>query len=148
MGNRHNVTSKAVLADVRRDIRADLRTADADASLSFDCLVAVTEACTNALLHGRGHDDSPHPAIAWDIDRSRAVFTIEDFSTEQWSRAMHPSRDTIDVLGGDLDQRVGGFGLQLMRELMDEVSIDRGPTGTTVVLTKNLSSEKTVAVKS
>jgi serine/threonine-protein kinase RsbW len=139
MSNRHSVTGKAALAEVRRDIRADLRNASADASLSFDCLVAVTEACTNALLHGRGHDDALHPAIAWDIDRTKAVFTIEDYSTEQWSRSMHPSRETIDVLSGDIDERVGGFGLQLMRELMDEVSIDRGPGGTTVVLTKRLT---------
>jgi anti-sigma regulatory factor (Ser/Thr protein kinase) len=139
MGPRHNVTNKAVLADVRRDIRADLRDAHADASLSFDCLVAVTEACTNALLHGRGHEDSPHPAIAWHIDETRAVFTVQDFSTERWSRAMHPSR-SLDLLSGDLDERVGGFGLQLMREMMDEVSIERGPTGTTVVLTKMLKN--------
>jgi serine/threonine-protein kinase RsbW len=138
MGARHNVTCKAELAEVRRDIRADLRGAHADASLSFDCLVAVTEACTNALLHGRGHDDSPHPAIAWEIDETRAVFTIEDFSTEQWSRAMHPSRDSIDVLSGDINERVGGFGLQLMREMMDDVAIQRGPTGTIVTLTKML----------
>jgi serine/threonine-protein kinase RsbW len=138
MSTRHNVTSKAVLSDVRRDIRADLRGAHADASLSFDCLVAVTEACTNALLHGRGHEESPHPAIAWDIDETKAVFTIEDFSTEQWSRSMHPSRDSFDVLSGDLDERVGGFGLQLMREMMDDVAIERGPAGTIVTLTKML----------
>ena len=146
MGHRHSVTSKAGLAEVRRDIRADLRNASADPSLSFDCLVAVTEACSNALLHGRGHEDAPHPAVAWQIDAGKAVFTIEDFSTEQWSRSMHPSRDSIDVLSGDIDERVGGFGLQLMRELMDEVSIERGPQGTTVVLTKDLT--KTAAVKS
>jgi serine/threonine-protein kinase RsbW len=146
MSHRHSVTSKAALAEVRRDIRADLRNANADASLSFDCLVAVTEACTNALLHGRGHDDAPHPAVGWKIGDGKAVFTIEDFSTEQWSRSMHPSRDSIDVLSGDIDERVGGFGLQLMRELMDDVSIDRGPAGTTVVLTKVLT--KTPAVNS
>jgi serine/threonine-protein kinase RsbW len=138
MDTRHSVTSKSGLAEVRRAIRADLRDVQADASLAFDCLVAVTEACTNALLHGRDHEESPHPTIGWDIDRRAAVFRIQDFSTEQWSRSMHPSRDAIDVDGVDIDERAGGFGLQLMRELMDDVDIVRGPTGTTVTLTKRL----------
>jgi serine/threonine-protein kinase RsbW len=140
MGDRHHVTDKAGLANVRRAIRADLKTAEADASLAFDCLVAVTEACTNALLHGRDHEEAEHPMVGWDIDRDRAVFRIQDYSSEQWSRAMHPSRDALDLLSGDINERVGGFGLRLMRELMDDVAIERGPTGTTVVLTKKLGA--------
>ena len=146
MGDRRSVSTKAVLADVRRDIRAELRDADADASLSFDCLVAVTEACTNALLHGGARSESPRPSISWEIDSRRAVFCIEDYSNEQWSRAMHPSRESFDVLVGDLEERVGGFGLQLMRELMDDVAIERGPSGTRVTLTKRLA--EAAAVKS
>lgn len=138
MEARHNVPSKAALADVRRAMRADLRKARAEASLAFDCLVAVTEACTNALLHGRGHEDASDPTIEWRIDATKAVFCIQDFSNEQWSRSMHPSRDVGEVLTGDLDERVGGFGFQLMRELMDDVSIERGPTGSLVTLTKRL----------
>jgi anti-sigma regulatory factor (Ser/Thr protein kinase) len=146
MGNRHSVTSKACLSGVRRDIRSDLRDAHADASLSFDCLVAVTEACSNALLHGRVNDDTLPPSVGWEIDETRAVFWIRDFSTEQWSRSMHPSRDSVDLLNGEIEKRVGGFGLQLMRELMDDVSIERGPGGATVTLTKMLTP--TAAVKS
>ena len=133
-----------MLSDVRRDIRACLRDANADASLSFDCLVAVTEACTNAFLHGGG--DARRPTISWDIDAVEAVFCIEDYSTEQWSRAMHPSRESFDLLAGDLDERVGGFGLQLMRELMDDVAIERGSSGTRVTLKKRLT--EVAAVKS
>lgn len=136
MSDRHTITSKAGLADVRRAIRADLREARAEAALAFDCLVAVTEACTNALLHGRDREDAPHPTVGWEIDGGTAVFCVEDYSTERWSRAMHPSRESSETQ--DLDERVGGFGLQLMRDLMDDVVIERGPAGTTVTLTKKL----------
>ena len=140
MRNHQTLTSRAALAAVRKAIRADLREARADPSLSFDCLVAVTEASTNALLHGTDHDDTPHPQVAWDVDELRAIFEIQDFSTEQWSRTMHPSRDILDALTQESDVRVGGFGLSLMRELMDDVEIARGPLGTTVTLTKRLDA--------
>ena len=140
MHNYQTLRSRAALAGVRKAIRADLRGVRADPALAFDCLVAVTEASTNALLHGIGRDDTRHPEVAWEIGEAKAVFEIRDFSTEQWSRTMHPSRDIPETLQGDSDVRVGGFGLQLMRELMDDVEIERGPLGTTVTLTKRLDA--------
>jgi anti-sigma regulatory factor (Ser/Thr protein kinase) len=137
MPSSQTLTSRECLAVVRKAIRADLRSVGADPSLAFDCLVAVTEAATNALLHGVRPEDTQPPQVMWEIDGSQAVFQIQDYSTEQWSRAMHPSRDS-DPLEGDAESRVGGYGLQLMRELMDDVAITRGPLGTTVTLTKRL----------
>ena len=137
MRNSQTLSNRAGLAEVRKAIRADLRSVSADPSLAFDCLVAVTEASTNALLHGVRPDDTRHPQVTWEIDDAQAVFEIEDYSTEQWSRTMHPSRDSSDALA-DAEARVGGYGLQLMRELMDDVEIARGPLGTTVTLTKKL----------
>jgi anti-sigma regulatory factor (Ser/Thr protein kinase) len=138
MRNCQTLTTKAGLAGVRKAIRADLRSVSADPALAFDCLVAVTEASTNALLHGVRPDDTQSPQVTWEIDDAQAVFRIQDFSTEQWSRAMHPSRDIADSMMEDTEERVGGYGLQLMRELMDDVAIARGPLGTTVTLTKML----------
>jgi anti-sigma regulatory factor (Ser/Thr protein kinase) len=138
MRNSQTLTSREGLAAVRKAIRADLRANGADPALAFDCLVAVTEASTNALLHAVRPEDTQHPQVTWEIDDHRAVFTIEDYSTEQWSRSMHPSRDMADSLAVDSEERIGGYGLQLMRELMDDVTIARGPLGTTVTLTKSL----------
>jgi anti-sigma regulatory factor (Ser/Thr protein kinase) len=90
------------------------------------------------LLHAVRPEDTQHPLVTWEIDGGRAIFTIQDYSTEQWSRSMHPSRDISASLAPDSEERVGGYGLQLMRELMDDVTIARGPLGTTVTLTKSL----------
>ena len=46
----HPVGDKASLSGIRRRIRADLARAGVDPAKTFDCLVAVTEACANALL--------------------------------------------------------------------------------------------------
>lgn len=108
----------------------------ADSGDVFDCLVAVTEACSNALRHGRG-DASPR--LSWTIDRECVRFHIQDYSSKRWSQSDHPSRTSEGLAPGD--ERVGGFGLELMTGLMDEVAITTGTEGTTVELAKALRSE-------
>jgi anti-sigma regulatory factor (Ser/Thr protein kinase) len=130
---KHPLVDKTSLSGIRKEIRADLSKAGADPSLSFDCLVAVTEACTNALVHGHRTDDPP-PEILWEIDGHSARFYIQDYSTQEWSKTSHPSRDAE----AEFEERIGGFGLDLMRGLMDEVDIQIGPDGTTVCLVKQL----------
>jgi anti-sigma regulatory factor (Ser/Thr protein kinase) len=128
---KHPLADKASLSGVRKKIRSDLSRVGADASHAFDCLVAVTEACTNALVHGQRADD-PSPEILWEVDHDAARFYIQDYSNQQWSKTSHPSRETQ----AELEERIGGFGLDLMRGLMDEVDIQIGPDGTTVCLVK------------
>jgi anti-sigma regulatory factor (Ser/Thr protein kinase) len=136
---KHPLAEKASLSGIRREIRADLSRAGADPSLSFDCLVAVTEACTNALVHGHRTDDPP-PEILWEIDGHSARFYIQDYSTQEWSKASHPSRDAE----AEFEERIGGFGLDLMRGLMDEVDIQIGRDGTTVCLVKELREAEAI----
>lgn len=135
--NRFSLDDKASVSEARRLVRADLERVGADPALLFDCLVAVTEACTNAVIHGSGDliDDSS-PVLAWSVNSHRARFHIEDYSTEGWSRARHPSRTTTATRVEDL--QVGGLGLDMMRELMDEVDIEKALGGTSVYMTKTL----------
>lgn len=128
----HRVGDKASLSGIRRRLRADLARAGVDPAKTFDCLVAVTEACTNALLHGTRSPGATPPVVGWEIDGDAIRFSVRDFSGHPWSaRAAHPS-------SGDGD-RIGGFGLELMRGLMDAVDIRIDAGGTVVELTKRLS---------
>lgn len=127
---RHPVSDRLSISALRRRLRGDFNALGMDPSLAFDCLVAVSEACTNALMHARPEDEESVPQVSWQIDREKGRFCIEDFSPHQWSKAVHPSRSD------DLDAQVGGFGLELMRGLMDEVDIKVGPHGTRVELLK------------
>jgi anti-sigma regulatory factor (Ser/Thr protein kinase) len=124
---RHDLLDEATLAHVRRSLRQDLATAGVEPSIEFDCLVAVTEACTNALLHGHGDEV---PRVSWRINGTTALFTVEDHSRLRWAK--------LDTDHGSGDARVGGFGLDLMEKLMDSVDITIEDDGTTVVLTKRL----------
>jgi anti-sigma regulatory factor (Ser/Thr protein kinase) len=133
------LSGKSSLSGIRRQIRADLSAVGADESLAFDCLVAVTEACSNALVHGQGRSPgSAPPEISWEIDKHQARFVVVDFSTEEWSRTVHPSWDSDDI-PDDMSRRIGGFGLDIMRGLMDDVDIDLSSGGTRVTLVKMLA---------
>lgn len=134
------VADRASLSGIRRRIRAELAQAGADPSSSFDCLVAVTQACTNALFHGGNPSGDDHPPeIRWEIGDEEACFYVEESLTREWrAMAAHPSRVSLEVMEGELERRAEGFELDLMRGLMDEVEIDVSPSVTTVRLLKRL----------
>lgn len=132
----HPVADKASLSAIRRQIRLELNRLRIDPSELFDCLVAVTEAGTHALLHGVQQDRPP--TVAWEIGRDGALFYVRDFGGRAWSRVSHPSRRSDDEQPAGADA-VGGYGIEIMRGLMDEVDIDVGPDGTCVRLVKRFS---------
>ena len=138
---RHRLVDKASVSGIRKMVRAALAGSGWTPSASFDCLVAVTEACTNALLHGKSRQhDEPDPLVSWEIDEVSARFYVQNFSTQMWSKAAHPSAGF-----SSLSQRsAGGFGLSLMKDLMDEVEIDVGPQGTKVSMVKWCGDEAEV----
>jgi anti-sigma regulatory factor (Ser/Thr protein kinase) len=135
--DRRPINDKAGLSSIRQAIRAELNGVGADPSLSFDCLVAVTEACTNALLHGLS-GDSRTPVVSWEVNEDSATFWIEDFSAQRWAMSNHPSR-SFDSLRTDLKR---DLGIALMKDLMDEVVVDTIPRGTMVTLTKRLAPSR------
>lgn len=127
------LANEASLSSIRRLIRSELKEMGAPPSQAFDCLVAVTEACTNALQHGRNDPSSPDPRITWEIDSALARFQIQDYSNQQGAE---PSTAELEK---EPPPRDGGYGLQMMRQLMDEVAIDFTSRGTTVSMSKRFS---------
>jgi serine/threonine-protein kinase RsbW len=128
------------LSAIRRQLSDALHRLDVDPDKSFDCLVAVTEACTNALVHGSTMSSNGRVAeLRCEIEDDRVRFYVRDFSAAAWSIADRPPSGVIDVSAEEVERRIGGFGFPLMRHLMDEVDVHIGDRGTTVVLTKRLS---------
>jgi len=123
----HPVASKANLSGIRKLIRADLNRHGIDPSHCFDCLVAVTEVCANAL--GRNQSDDNEACVWWEVAHDEARFYVEDFSGRESAIIRHPSRSN-----GDL----GDAGTELIRNLMDEVKVAVGPNSTTIELVKRL----------
>jgi anti-sigma regulatory factor (Ser/Thr protein kinase) len=129
----HVLTDREGLSAIRKEVRSDLSSVRVDPAAAFDCLVALTEACTQALAHS-DVVDGRHPQVSWEIGDSEALFFIRDFSSKAWARASHPS--SAPIRDDDLDTRLEDLGLQLMSGLMDDVRIEMHDSGTTIVLVK------------
>ena len=92
--------------------------------------VALIEACINAFEHSRSEDGRVD--ISFDIGDDGLAITISDdgqgFDLEDAQAETEKRRS-----GGD---RKRGWGLTIMKELMDEVTIESSEKGTTLTMVK------------
>src|SRR5437879_4949947 len=125
--NREVLRSFPADASALREVRAYVRAlAEEDAvpeqDLS-DLLIAVSEACTNVVRHAGASEMK----LRWRVEGDRLEVEVQD-SGVFLDRPPDPAR-------------AGGFGIPLMRSLMDEVVVlrgDRGHPGTRLLLVKRL----------
>jgi serine/threonine-protein kinase RsbW len=109
----------ARLAEIRRFVEEAATEATLDLERIFDCKVAVSEACANAVEHAGGHS-LPLEIIAR-LQARRLTFIVTDNGP---FRTLAPARE---------DARNRGLGIPLMVALMDEVNFARAPGGGTTV---------------
>ncbi|HWC26828.1 MAG TPA: SpoIIE family protein phosphatase [Solirubrobacteraceae bacterium] len=113
----------AQLRTLRGELRAWLHSAGAGAAEAGDVLVAVGEACANAIEHSGAAPDSAIEVRGALVGRE-VVLRVRDRGTWRHGES-EPER---------------GHGLRLMRTLMDEIEIDSGHEGTRVQLRRRLSA--------
>ncbi len=115
------------LAPMRRALGRWLRAAGANDVETYETLVACGEACANAVAHAYPAGEASYVVEARRLDGAIDV-QVRDFGSWRAPRAGS-----------------GGRGLGLIEELMDEVEIDRGPSGTTLRMRRALASETSEA---
>ena len=103
---------------------------DLDEEKTAEVTMALIEACINAFEYGKGKDKNVY--IRFILQEDALVIEIKDKGK---------GFDSTKVEMPDIEkklhsQRKRGWGLQLMRELMDDVVIDSGADGTTITMTK------------
>ena len=106
------------LASVRSRLRGWLQACDVGVSMAQDVLVAAGEAIANAIEHG--HRGSPGALV-----RLRAVSTADQVRLTVSDRGRWRSASPGD-------RTLRGHGIALMKVLMQQVTIEPGPAGTTV----------------
>jgi anti-sigma regulatory factor (Ser/Thr protein kinase)/putative methionine-R-sulfoxide reductase with GAF domain len=111
------------LKDIRAAVRRWLSSVGIEGDLGSDLLLAVGEACTNAVEHAYG------PAggdvhLRLELLDGQVVITVRD--NGHWRPARGKNR---------------GRGLTLMRKCGDDVEVDRSDEGTTVVIRRLLQPE-------
>lgn len=120
------VPSKAEYVSIVRAFVTDLaRRLGLSPSAIEDVQVAVSEACANVVRHAYSEDEHESEVIVLcSVRDGRLLMEIADCGQGFCEPLIEP-RSTMD--------RDGGFGLVLIRNLMDNVSLDSSPEGGTVV---------------
>ena len=116
------------LGALRGDLRAWLARADATASEAGDVLIAVGEACANAIEHA-GAAPGTTIDVRGQLVGREVVLSVRDRGAWRPPEP-HPER---------------GHGLRLMRVLMDRIDIARSDDGTRIELRRRLSARAAFA---
>jgi serine/threonine-protein kinase RsbW len=103
---------------------------DLDEEKTAEVTMALIEACINAFEHGKGVDNNVY--IKFILQEEALIIEIKDKGK---------GFDSTKVEKPEIEKKLHskrkrGWGLQLMRELMDDVVIDSDTDGTTITMTK------------
>ena len=93
---------------------------------------SVSEACINSIEHGNGNDSVKRVRV--DILYHDPHLTIEVADEGEGLRCEPPQPDMARKIAGEEEAR--GWGLFLMRKMMDTVQFERTDEGSLVRLTK------------
>jgi anti-sigma regulatory factor (Ser/Thr protein kinase) len=119
----------ANVALVRQALAGFADSLGVDPARAADMKIAVTEACTNAVVHAYPEHDGPLD-VTMGIEHERLVITVRDRG-----HGLRP-------LPSDGDGPPLGFGLALIASLSDEFGIVGGRHGTAVRLAFDLDTEE------
>ena len=103
---------------------------DLDEEKTAEVTMALIEACINAFEHGKSKDNNVY--IRFILQEEALIIEIKDKG-----KGFDSTKVEMPTIEKKLhSRRKRGWGLQLMRELMDDVVIDSGADGTTITMTK------------
>jgi serine/threonine-protein kinase RsbW len=104
--------------------------------------LCAVEAVTNAIRHAYGNQEGHDVTISLSIENDRLGIEIADTGTAMPASAQEQLRQGSDVLDFDPENHAdlpeGGMGLQIMREVMDQVTYKKEEHGNTVQLIRLL----------
>lgn len=113
-------TRPEVLGGLRKTLERWLKVAGADEDEIFDITLSVSEAATNVIEHAYGASEATF-TVSCERDGQEATATVRDVG--RWRTTRPPG---------------GGRGLEIMRALVDSVTITSDEEGTVVILTRTL----------
>jgi len=98
----------------------------------FDLKLAVDEACTNIIEHGYKNMDPGSIILSFRIEPDRILVSITDFG-HIFEPAEAPKPDVEAALE---DRELGGLGLYLIYQTMDNIDYQTSEDGNTLTFTK------------
>jgi serine/threonine-protein kinase RsbW len=124
------------LARLRSVMSVVAKEAHLDARTEFAINSAVTEAASNAIRHGSPEGARNHIRVSFHLDENALVVDIAD-----QGRGFDPDQVPVP---DPAELREGGYGLHMMRKMMDRVEFFQDERGMLVRMTKYLRRTPTV----
>jgi len=135
MSQRYQITHAAELESLKkfRDFIADCCAKhDIPSDTVFDLKLAVDEACTNIIAHGYKGMDPGSIILSFRIQPNRILVQITDFG-HVFEPEAGPKPDVEAALE---DRELGGLGLFLIYQTMDNINYQSSEEGNTLTFTK------------
>ena len=123
------------LSDIRRFLHRVLAEIGVAESVKQEIVLAVDEACANAIIHGNHCDETRHLLLEVKQEDDKLVVEISDVGSFESDLAAHRDRNIEDLIA---QRRKGGLGLKLIYTIMDQVDYYREGSRNIVALTKRL----------
>lgn len=113
-----------------------------DADAAFQVNLACDEACTNIIEHAYDGDGNGEIHVSWEIGPENFVITLKD-KGEPFDPDAVPEPN-IPFVPDMMEQiQIGGLGLHIMRQVMDNVSFRFDENGNTVTMVRRLPAKPT-----
>ncbi|MEX0600702.1 MAG: ATP-binding protein [Rhodothermales bacterium] len=131
-------SSTSHLSEVREFVAGHAREADFGEDDVEQFKIAVDEACTNIIKHAYNGDVDRQIDLAIIVDEDRFTVRIRD-EGHSFRPRMYTEPDIFKFAES---RRAGGFGVHIMRRLMDRVEYSSKGDVNEVLLTKFRNGEK------
>ena len=127
----------AQLVVIREFVAEASRSLDADEQAIRDLQLAVDEVCSNSIRHGYGGQEGQ---IEVSVERIGHAIRVV---VRDWGMAFDPEQIPVPDLEIPLEERsLGGLGLFLVQQVMDEVRFEfNGSKGNSVTMVRRLDRE-------
>ena len=134
MTTMHLCADLAQLGTIREFVAEASRDLDVDEWSIPDLQLAVDEICSNIILHGYGGQGGQLEVMV------QAVAEGVQLTVRDWGMAFDPDAVSVPDVDAPLEQRsLGGLGLFLVRQLMDDVRFEFSEErGNSVTMVKRL----------
>lgn len=112
------VCTKESLKEVRAFIRANITDLGFDKKTQGNMVLAIDEACANAIIHGNNCDSRKELRVDISVTDTKLIIEIFDIGEKDFDQLEYVQRNIEELVR---EKSKGGMGLKLMNKIMDEV---------------------------